>query len=110
MAATRLAITRVHTGERLADDMQRNTQRTSGALNGMPFGNGGNWVKNVTITTANTPVAHGLGRKPVGYLFTRIQLNAVAVCESLPANQPPDQTKMFSFVATGTVKVDIFFF
>lgn len=109
MAAAKVAYQRVQTDTFEGDQMQRQAQQTARTLNALPFG-GGVWVKGVAIGVTNTTVNHGLGRKPQGYLFTRFQGNAANIVESLPANQPPDQTKQYSFIASAAVTVDILFF
>jgi len=109
MAAAKVAFQRVQTDTLEGDQMQRQAQSTTKALNALPFG-GGVWVKGVAIGTGNTVVNHGLGRKPQGYLFTRFQGNAASIVESLAANQPADQTRQYAFLASAAVTVDILFF
>lgn len=110
MAAAKLPFRRVQTGTFEGDQMQAQATQTAKAVNALPF-SGGVWVKGAVIGTSTTIVNHGLGRKPQGYLVTRVQSNAVPWCEALPANQPADQTRQYAFVASGSsVTLDIFFF
>lgn len=110
MASAKIAFRRVQTGTFEGDQIQRQAQQAARQVNALPFGQGV-WVRNVVIGTTNTVVNHGLGRVPQGYLATRVQGNAVAWCESLPANQPPDRTRQYAFIAsTSPVTLDLFFF
>lgn len=72
MAAQKVAITRVHTGERLLDESQRQAQRASGALNQQPFSSG-NWIRGISLTPVSKTVDHGLGRTPRGFFATVAQ-------------------------------------
>jgi hypothetical protein len=110
MAAAKIAFRRVQDGTFATDQTQRLAQQTTQQVNAIPFSQGV-WVRNVVIGTSNTTINHGLGRVPRGYIVTRIQNNAVAFCESLPANQPSDQKRQYAFIASGApVTVDIWFF
>jgi hypothetical protein len=65
----KVAVTRVHTGDRVGDDVQRLAQRAATSANQMPFSTGV-WKRGVTLSTTPTSVAHGLGRVPTGFFAT----------------------------------------
>lgn len=109
MAAAKLAFRRVQVGDFASDQIQRQAQQATQALRQIPFSSGV-WLRNVAIGTGDTVVNHGLGRKPQGYIVTRVQGNAASIVESLPANQPPDQTRQYAFVATAATTVDLWVF
>lgn len=111
MASAKLPITsRAHTGERIVDDAQRLAQRAASKVNGQLF-NDGVLVQNQAITTAGTIITHGLGRKPNGWIVTRLQGNASALVEATAANQPPDLTRQIKLLAaSATVTADVYFF
>lgn len=88
-------------GTRLAaavDDYTR--QLTQNALLG------GQFLKQVTITSSAQNIAHGLGRQWQGWLLTRRNGTASVYENTTQA----DGTKFITLIGSGTVTVDIYIF
>lgn len=62
----KVAINRVHTGDRIGDDVQRLAQRVAASANMVPF-SVGVWKRSVALSTTPVTVPHGLGRVPQGF-------------------------------------------
>lgn len=71
MAATKLALRRQHTGSHQADEAQRLAQQAVQRLNACPF-IVGRRLDGITFAAGvDQLVAHGLGRRPRGFLVLR---------------------------------------
>jgi hypothetical protein len=68
----------------------------------------GNLVTGIVLAAGvTTPVAHGLGRAPIGFEVVRRRAQAL-VSDAQDSNATPDRT--FSLVASADVTVDVWFF
>lgn len=64
-------------------------------------------IKDLTINTADTLIEHKLGRRPEGFLITRLKSNSV-IYESATANN--EATRLIILIASATATADIYFF
>lgn len=73
MKASKLALRIEQTGKRQDDNVQRFSDLTRQAVNGMPWGAGGVWLKGISLAAfSDNKIPHGLGRPVQGYIVTKV--------------------------------------
>ena len=63
--------------------------------------------KDLTVNTTDTLIEHKLGRKPEGFLITRLKSNSV-IYESATAND--EAARLIILIASAAATADIYFF
>ena len=64
-------------------------------------------IMDLTVNTTDTLIEHKLGRKPEGFLITRLRSNSV-IYESATAND--EAARLIILIASAAATADIYFF
>lgn len=102
----RTNFTQIWSGEQEVTRLQSHIKTTLNPLLELPISDG-ILIKNLTINTSDTLIDHKLGRKPEGFLITRLRTNAV-IYESATSND--EDNRMIILIASATATADIYFF